>query len=258
METSIPRGPAARPLLLGLLIGLAGGAIGAAAIAMGGTASAAPFISGVGVAGLVGAILAALIGFAPRRQAEAAATAPRPPRPAAEAKAEIPADRVDPLTGLANANGLAAWFVERRGRLIEDGKGVVVLVANLEAFDQVEKLRGKETADSVLREVAKRVAVFAGEDGIAARTGGDEFVAVATTVPERAVEFAEEKAGKMAETIGRPVELGAGALWIGGSVGAAVGRPQEGDGILARARRAFDEARKLGLGRYVVDRGSGN
>jgi diguanylate cyclase (GGDEF)-like protein len=250
-----PRSAQVRALLLGTLIGLVGGALGAGGAALGGIGTLIPALAGILAAGFAGLLLASFLGPLlpgkgrnPAPRAEAATGKP-------EAKAEIPTDRIDSLTGLANANGLAAWFVERRGRLIEDGKGIVVLVANLEAFDQVEKLRGKETADSVLKEVAKRVAGFAGEDGIAARTGGDEFVAVATTVPERAVEFAEEKAGKMAETIGRPVELGAGALWIGGSVGAAVGRPQEGDGILARARLAFEEARKLGLGRYVVDRG---
>ena len=132
----------------------------------------------------------------------------------------------------------------------------MVLVANLDRFDELERARGKTIADTVLIEVAKRVAVFAGDDGIAARTAGNEFVAVATVVPDHAAEFAEERAGTMAETIGRPVELGSGAMWIGGSVGAAVGRPSEGEGVLARAQKAFAAAHKLGLGRYVVDKGS--
>lgn len=251
METTTRRG-STRSLILGAVLGLGGAAIGAA---------------GAGLAGLPGAVgaivLAALVGALALRGPGLAFLAggkKQAPKPVAKAVAEklapIPEDRIDVLTGLANANGLAAWFVEKRGRLEEDGKGIVVLVANLDAFEEVAKLRGKQTADTILVEVAKRVAVFSGDEGIAARTAGDEFVAVAAVVPEKAAEWAEERAGKMAETIGRPVELGMTAVWIGGSVGGAVGHPSEGDGILERARNAFLKARKLGLGRYVVDRGS--
>jgi diguanylate cyclase (GGDEF)-like protein len=265
MKTSERRGHATRLLILGCLIGLAGGLFGAAGVLvgarLGGVAAGAAI--GLVVAALAGALVVALFPPFPGTRGEAASEAPsglpKPvPRAVEEEKIEIPPDRIDALTGLANANGLAAWFVEKRQRLTEDRKIIVVLVANLDLFEEVERIRGKSTSDAVLIEVAKRMSVFAGEDGIAARTSGDEFVAVASTVPDHALEFAEERAGKMAETIGRPVELGLSTLWIGGSVGAAVGRPAEGDGILARARTAFAEARRLGLGRYFVDKtGSG-
>ncbi len=251
METTTrqgsPRGP-----ILGAALGLGGALLGA------GASLAA------GLPGALGAlVLAALAGALLMRGPGLAFLAGGKPSPApkAQAKADaqaakaIPEDRIDTLTGLANANGLSAWFVDKRARLVEDGKGIVVLVANLDAFDEVTRLRGKDTADSILKEVAKRVSAFTGDEGIAARTGGDEFVAVATVVPEKAAEWAEEIAGKMAETIGRPVELGMSAIWIGGSVGAAVGKPSEGEAVLARGREAFLKARKLGLGRYVVDRG---
>ncbi len=167
--------------------------------------------------------------------------------------APIPADRIDALTGLANENGLFAWFSEKGAKLAADGKGIVVLSADLADFDQVERSRGKEIAEAVLKEVAKRVASCTGTDGIAARTSGDEFAAVATVVPAHSAEMAAEQAGKLAEMLQRPVELASGVVWIGGSVGAASGSPLEGTAVLDRAREALKKAKRLGRGHYVVD-----
>jgi len=169
--------------------------------------------------------------------------------------AVIPPDRIDELTGLANANGLAAWFREKATRMTEDGLGIVVLVADLDRHADLERGRGKKISDSVLIEIAKRVTSLAGENGIAARTGGDEFAAIASVVPERTAEVAEEKAGNLAEIINRPVDLPTGAIWIAGSVGGAIGLPLEGEAVMARARAAHAKARRLGIGRYWVDTG---
>jgi diguanylate cyclase (GGDEF)-like protein len=165
----------------------------------------------------------------------------------------IPPDRIDPLTGLANENGLMAWFSERGAKLAADGKGIVLLVADLADFDQIERARGKDIADAVLIEVSKRVATCTGDDGIASRNSGDQFAAVATVVPTNSAEVAAEQAGKLAELLQRPVELPSGVVWIGGSVGAAYGSPLEGANVLSRARKALDKAKRIGRGHYIVD-----
>jgi diguanylate cyclase (GGDEF)-like protein len=202
----------------------------------------------VAVAGaaLLGRYGRAVLGFEGRKQKAY-------PVKSGEPAAAIPQDRIDELTGLANANGLAAWFSEKADRLSEDKKGIFVLLADLDKIEEIQRIRGKETAEAVIKEVAKRVAGFVGDEGIAARTGEDEFVAVAAVVPANAFQIAEESAGKLAETICRPVDLGGGTIWIGGAVGAAVGSPREGDAIMARAKAALEKARSLGLGRFWVD-----
>jgi diguanylate cyclase (GGDEF)-like protein len=164
----------------------------------------------------------------------------------------IPPDRIDPLTGLANENGLMAWFAEKAARIEADGKGIIVLAADLADFERIERSRGKKTADAILVEVAGRVATCTGQDGIAARTSGDEFAAIATIVPERSEEAAAEQAGKLAELIQRPVELSSGVVWIGGSVGASFGAVHDGPVVLEEARKALKRAKVLGLGHYVV------
>ncbi len=167
-------------------------------------------------------------------------------------KDAIPPDRLDPLTGLANENGLMAWLSEKGGRIAADGKGIIIVAADLEDFDKIERTHGREVAEAVLIEVARRVATCTGSEGIAARTSGDEFAAIATVVPQNYAEFAAEQAGKLAELIQRPVELPSGVVWIGGSVGAAAGPVEDGDNILANAREALKKAKRLGRGHYVV------
>jgi diguanylate cyclase (GGDEF)-like protein len=215
------------------------------------------------VAGIVGGGLGAIIsviavcllcaGFVffteSRKKNEAAPEAEIIPE---DVTAPIPADRIDPLTGLANENGLMAWFSEKAGRIAMEGKGIIVLSSDLADFDQIEKKYDKGTVDAVLIEVARRVATCAGDDGIAARTSGDEFAAVATVVPVKSAEVAEEQAGKLAELIQRPVELPTGVIWIGGSVGAAWGEVSDGVQVLAHAREALKKATRLGRGHYVV------
>ncbi|MEI6874238.1 MAG: GGDEF domain-containing protein [Spirochaetota bacterium] len=165
-----------------------------------------------------------------------------------------PPDRIDSLTGLANENGLNAWFSERLPRHVEDRKGIAIFSASLDGFDAIVRSRGQAVADKVLIEVAKRVALFAGAEDVAARTGGGEFATIATVVSDQSAEVAADIAAKIAEMLQRPVELPEGVIWIGGMVGAAAGPASEGLGVLKRARSALERAKPLGPGQYVVDK----
>lgn len=236
-----------RTILIAASVGSASaliGAVGAMAAGIPG-ALAGVVIAGAALAALVR--LGVLVLTATTRPAAGVTVAGNEP---------IPSDRIDELTGLANANGLSAWLAEKAGMIAQEGKSIIVMSADLDNFEELEKRYGKEISDTVLIEVAKRVATFAGSDGIAARTGDDDFAAIATVVPSRALEAAEERAGQLVETLCRPVELASQTIWIGGAVGAAVGKPSEGADTLKRARAAIVEARRQGRGRFHVDAGS--
>lgn len=217
-----------------------------------------------GVAGLVvsvAIVTGVVIGFlftTPSQQKPADPLAPsltpekvHPKAP--EAPKEIPPDRIDALTGLANMNGLNAWFAEKTARLAADNKAIIIMAADLANYGQLVLSRGQEQADAILKEAAKRVSTFTGEDGIAARTGSDEFAVVAAVVPQKSVELISDQAGKLTEMLQRPIELPMGVVWIGGSVGAAMGNPMEGPAILEKAREALKKAKKLGEGHYFVE-----
>lgn len=161
-------------------------------------------------------------------------------------------DLVDALTGLANEAGLMDWIERTAPVVSKDGKSIVVLSCDLDGFDTLERTKGKDVSDAVLIEVAKRVASCTGESGIAARTGNDEFAAIATVVPWQSREIAADQAGKLAELIQRPVELASGVVWIGGFVGAAAGPPDDAIAVLSDAREALKQAKVMGRGHFKV------
>lgn len=213
---------------------------------------AAGGIAAILPAGLLAFLLVPALGRKPAVPDAAPPPAPEEAPLPPEVMPEIPADRVDALTGLANANGLAAWFAENASDLERERKSIYVLLADLQGVADLERQRGREAAEAVIIEIAQRVSAFTGNRGIAARTGGNEFVAVAAVAPAGAAEVAEEQAGNLAETITRPVEFRGQTLWIAGSVGAAIGGPREGQRTLERAREALAKATELGPGRYIV------
>lgn len=229
-------------------------AVGSASSLLGALGAAAAGVPGA-LAGIVlaGAVAAALVRFGALGLSAGARPAPMV---AVLSNESIPSDRIDELTGLANGNGLAAWLAEKAGMIAQEGRSIIVMNADLDNFDEIERRYGKPVSDTVLVEVAKRVAAFAGSEGIAARTGDDDFAAIATVVPAKAKELAEERGGQLVETLCRPVELASQTIWIGGAVGAAFGPPGEGTDILRRARAAIIEARRQGRGRFHVDSGT--
>jgi diguanylate cyclase (GGDEF)-like protein len=214
---------------------------------------------GFGLGGLGGAALAALLSASISAaglylwKARATRRASSGGKGAAATRKDLPPDRLDALTGLANMNGLYAWFEENAANLARDKKAIIVMAADLANFDELQRSRGEELANAVLKEAAKRVGTFIGDNGIAARIDGEEFAAIATIVPSRSLEFAAEQAGKLAEMLQRPVELPTGVIWIGGSVGVATGSPLKGPAVFERSRIALKKAKQIGRGHYFVD-----
>ena len=85
----------------------------------------------------------------------------------------------DALTGLP----IGPLFVQRlSAALAEQGGGHIagVLFIGLDRFRQINRTLGREEANILLGRVGERLTEFAGEDGLVARMGGDEF-AVALT-----------------------------------------------------------------------------
>ncbi len=231
-------------LIAGIAAAVTGIACGIMAVHNGLGASAVTAVIG----GL--AAMAALAGADILRSARSGRKTARP------AEDSVSPDRIDPVTGLANQNGLMAWFGEKGARTEHDGKGIIVVAADLHGFEEIARQRGTSVSDSVLVELARRVSSCVGSDGIAARIEGGEFAAIATVVPNAFEEFAATQAGKLAELMQRPVELPSGVVWVGGSVGAAGGPVNEGKKTFANAKKALQDAKKIGIGHYVVYKNS--
>ncbi|WP_035646123.1 GGDEF domain-containing protein [Bradyrhizobium sp. ORS 285] len=75
----------------------------------------------------------------------------------------------DFLTGLPNR---AAFLAALEGSV----GSIAIIAIDLDGFKPVNDRHGHHTGDDLLRQVAGRLAICAGPDGMAARFGGDEFM----------------------------------------------------------------------------------
>jgi diguanylate cyclase (GGDEF)-like protein len=85
--------------------------------------------------------------------------------------------RTDPLTGLGNRRAL----LEAGGPLLASGRGLGLLLLDLDGFKDVNDTLGHAAGDEVLVQVARVLAATVGDRGPVTRLGGDEF---AVLVPE--------------------------------------------------------------------------
>ena len=155
----------------------------------------------------------------------------------------------DPLTGLPNRE----LFHERLEQMLERQGGdeeinLLVVLADLDYFKQVNDTMGHQTGDVLLKEFAKRLRSTIREGDIAARLGGDEFgmLLVCGTDPAGHAAAISRIRSAVAETL----SLGGKPYTISSSMGVAVA-PRDGTEPALLVKRA-DEAL------YHVKRGGRN
>ncbi len=159
----------------------------------------------------------------------------------------------DALTGLANRRGLndalnAAMKTARPGALV----GLFVL--DLDRFKPVNDRYGHDVGDDLLRVEAKRLRSAVRETDTVARTGGDEFVVVATDLRDEAE--ADRIANTLVSELSRPLALATvtdGPLIVGVTVGYALAPAQATDphALMLIADRAMYEGKQGGRNRAV-------
>lgn len=162
---------------------------------------------------------------------------------------------IDPLTGLYNRRYALPYL----SRLVEDaGAGsrcFAVMVADLDYFKRVNDRFGHAAGDEVLRQVAGLLRRCLGEDGLAARIGGEEFLIVR---PDTARADARRLADHLCDTVSRTPILVAGCnspVQVTISIGVTMAQVRNGtrpsvDTLLDEADRALYSAK--GQGRNTV------
>jgi diguanylate cyclase (GGDEF)-like protein len=131
----------------------------------------------------------------------------------------------DQLTGLPNRHYLTAFLPQA----IEEAKaantmlGVVFL--DLDRFKHINDTRGHETGDKLLQEVAARLRTCVRESDVVIRMGGDEFVVVFRNVKN--YDEVTLGAGRIVETLNRPMVIDRHQLQTTGSVGVSL-YPRDG------------------------------
>jgi diguanylate cyclase (GGDEF)-like protein len=81
----------------------------------------------------------------------------------------------DPLTGLYNRRYAEQRLRSEMARSERRGLSLIVVLLDLDNFEQINDEHGKQAGDHVLREFAKHLSAYTRGSDLAARWGGDEF-----------------------------------------------------------------------------------
>ena len=157
----------------------------------------------------------------------------------------------DPLTGLANRAALTQKIEEAAARQRRRGEPFSVLLLDLDRFKQVNDTLGHPAGDTLLTEVAGRLAGLIRETDTLARLGGDEFALVQAGEAHQR-EAASGLANRVIEALGRPFEIEGADINIGASIGIALAPEHDtnSDNLLKMADLALYRAKSSGGSSY--------
>jgi diguanylate cyclase (GGDEF)-like protein/PAS domain S-box-containing protein len=132
----------------------------------------------------------------------------------------------DQLTDLANRRLFHKELDRAISRAERHGCAVALVYMDLDGFKAINDTLGHRAGDQVLRTLAARLTAATREDELISRYGGDEFVALLSMLsnPSREVQAFIRR---MSLTVSEPIQLEAGAVRVGASLGASV-YPHEG------------------------------
>jgi diguanylate cyclase (GGDEF)-like protein/PAS domain S-box-containing protein len=158
----------------------------------------------------------------------------------------------DSLTGLANRANLRATLSSLVAAPRAGDRSDFLLYVDLDNFKSVNDTGGHAAGDLVLRQVADILKPAVGDDGIAARVGGDEFALLLRNSTPKA---AEALARRLVAAVGRlGFEQDGIACRIGASIGLTAIGEKETDiyAVMVRADRATYQAKTNGGGCVAI------
>ncbi len=161
----------------------------------------------------------------------------------------------DSLTGLPNR----ALFLDRLERALaltgqDPVGGTVVMFVDIDRFKEVNDVLGHPVGDSVLLEIAQRIAGSLREHDTIARVGDDEFGILLPSVANPA-QTAPKLARKVLDEVARPVRIYDREIYLGATIGIVL-HPQHGvepETLLRRADAAMFACKGKDVGFLVYD-----
>ena len=158
----------------------------------------------------------------------------------------------DPLTGFLNRRSLGHAVEELLSNGLKRGRGVAMLIIDIDGFKTVNDLHGHLTGDNLLRTTADVITRALPKESIAARLGGDEFAAAFLFDPEN-LSTVNATADYIVDRLGKPFDLAGVHTHVSASVGIARSDKDCAavDALLRRADIAMYAAKKVGRGRTV-------
>ncbi len=152
----------------------------------------------------------------------------------------------DMLTGLANRRLLMDHLEKAIPMANRRQENLAVIYLDLDGFKPVNDSLGHDAGDQVLVEVGNRILAAVRESDLAARVGGDEFVAVAQAVEDPAA--AEAVARRILECVCVPLEIEGRTFQLGASIGISMfpGDGSDGEELVQMADAAMYRVKREG------------
>ena len=158
--------------------------------------------------------------------------------------------RYDMLTGLPNRLLLNETLAQAMADADKWGSRCAFMMIDLDRFKAVNDTLGHPVGDRLLGRVAERLSQLMTPGDMAGRLGGDEFAVVVKDAADGVrVDLLAEA---IIETLSRPYEVDSHTLYIGASVGVAIG-PRDGrtaDALIRSADLALYRAKDAGGGAF--------
>jgi diguanylate cyclase (GGDEF)-like protein len=158
----------------------------------------------------------------------------------------------DPLTRLANRSLFRDRLDHALARSTRGLRSVSVLFVDLDDFKTVNDSHGHTVGDALLVAAGERLSSVVRPGDTVARLGGDEFAVLLEDVED--AREAVAPAERILAAFSVPFQVGGNELFIGGSIGVAVGAAGEktADELLRNADFAMYQAKSMGKGRYAL------
>ena len=143
--------------------------------------------------------------------------------------------RYDTLTSLPNRLQLHEALGDALRYAAQWRSRCALLMVDLDRFKAVNDSLGHMTGDKLLAQVSARLQAIIGDGQMCGRLGGDEFAIVIRDASDSGK--IEETARRVIATLSEPYEVEQHTLYVGASVGSAVG-PRDGNSVEELMRNA--------------------
>ena len=158
--------------------------------------------------------------------------------------------RYDTLTSLPNR----LMLTEALGDALEYARQwrtrCALMMVDLDRFKAVNDSLGHMTGDKLLAQVSSRLQALTGDNAMVGRLGGDEFAIVVRDASDP--NFVRQLAMKVIQSLSEPYQVDNHTLYVGASVGSAVG-PRDGrtvEELMRNADLALYRAKDVGGGEH--------
>ena len=133
--------------------------------------------------------------------------------------------RFDTLTGLPNRLQLTEALGQALAEADQWRRRCGFMMIDLDRFKAVNDTLGHPVGDRLLAQVAKRLKMIMSENELCGRLGGDEFAVVLKDAADS--NYVAAVARNIIDTLSKPYEVDQNTLYIGASIGSAIG-PMDG------------------------------